>query len=312
MYDKKEFAKNLKNIREDNDVSKTDLAEILGLKSSSVISDYESGRISPSIEILYNISNLFGITTDWLIGRPDAVFSKNLIESLEEKIINLEHKIKQKDDDSLIYFKAFGLIPVIFINLGRCYEDSRKVYGLKQRAKIIFIVNYWMNIAEKTLKNESIDDKYKEWFSDLCEGMFLCKNWEDEEMKYLLAVCDILTENIKTKILEKASSQREKKRLQKNIKKTFDKIQEIHEDKNLHKGILDTRKDNRESKIFYINGILRNRLSKKSYYDKNRITKALFKAMNKGVDLDYLISVSKVIDTWTEFRVLMEDYGIEL
>ena len=47
-----------------------DAAELLGV-SQPTLSAWESGRKSPSMESLENMANLYGVTTDFLLGRED-------------------------------------------------------------------------------------------------------------------------------------------------------------------------------------------------------------------------------------------------
>lgn len=47
-----------------------ELAHRLGVSKQSV-SNWESNNIQPSIELLEKIADLFGVTTDYLLGRED-------------------------------------------------------------------------------------------------------------------------------------------------------------------------------------------------------------------------------------------------
>ena len=72
------------------------------------------------------------------------------------------------------------------------------------------------------------------------------------------------------------------------------------------KGVAKEKSERR--KCLYINGILINRCT--NFYDEKRGLKALFSALDMGVDLDRVTDLSKRIDTWSEFVNLMDDYGI--
>lgn len=65
-----EFSVRLKELRVDNDMSQTELAEKLNLKASA-ISKYEKGITQPSIDTLKNLAEIFSVTVDYLIGMSD-------------------------------------------------------------------------------------------------------------------------------------------------------------------------------------------------------------------------------------------------
>lgn len=65
-----EFSVRLKELRVDNDMSQTELAEKLNLKASA-ISKYEKGITQPSIDTLKNLVEIFSVTVDYLIGMSD-------------------------------------------------------------------------------------------------------------------------------------------------------------------------------------------------------------------------------------------------
>ena len=71
------FSERLKQEREKRGWSQTDLAERIHVSRQSV-SKWETGKNYPSIEVLINLSDLFGITIDELL-RSD--------EELKEKVI---------------------------------------------------------------------------------------------------------------------------------------------------------------------------------------------------------------------------------
>ncbi len=62
-----DFGKNLKRIRKNKGYTQKELAEHLHF-GYSAISNYESGRNEPSLDILMELADILGVTTDELIG----------------------------------------------------------------------------------------------------------------------------------------------------------------------------------------------------------------------------------------------------
>lgn len=92
-----QFHKRLKYEREKKKLSQLELAEKLHVTRQSV-SKWETGEYYPSIEVLINISNLFGITLDELL-RTD--------NELKEQVI--------RDSKQLAYPKWKELFDVVFM-----------------------------------------------------------------------------------------------------------------------------------------------------------------------------------------------------
>lgn len=64
------FSERLKGLREDNDLTQTDLAKELMLDQRS-ISCYEIGKVEPSIDTIIKIATFFDISIDYLFGLID-------------------------------------------------------------------------------------------------------------------------------------------------------------------------------------------------------------------------------------------------
>ena len=63
-----EFAKILKTLREEKDLTQAQLAEKLNFNSRTVIANWESGKRMPDIENLKILAKFFGVTIDYLVG----------------------------------------------------------------------------------------------------------------------------------------------------------------------------------------------------------------------------------------------------
>lgn len=70
-YDVMITAARLKECRKNKKMSPEILAELLDISAVSVWS-YESGRTPTPARVLYRYANIFGVTTDFLLGREEA------------------------------------------------------------------------------------------------------------------------------------------------------------------------------------------------------------------------------------------------
>ena len=62
--------KNLRAIREDRDIRQKDIAKILNV-SQNTYSQYETGVISLTAEVLIKLSNYYGVSIDYLLDQTD-------------------------------------------------------------------------------------------------------------------------------------------------------------------------------------------------------------------------------------------------
>ncbi len=62
--------KNLRGIREDRDIKQKDIAKILNV-SQNTYSQYETGVISLTAEVLIKLSDYYGVSIDYLLDRTD-------------------------------------------------------------------------------------------------------------------------------------------------------------------------------------------------------------------------------------------------
>ncbi|MBR0063753.1 MAG: helix-turn-helix transcriptional regulator [Oscillospiraceae bacterium] len=62
--------KNLRAIREDNDIRQKEIASYLNV-SQNTYSQYETGVISLTAEVLIRLSDYYGVSIDYLLDRTD-------------------------------------------------------------------------------------------------------------------------------------------------------------------------------------------------------------------------------------------------
>ncbi|SHJ71351.1 Helix-turn-helix [Anaerobranca californiensis DSM 14826] len=88
--------KRLRELRKEKKINQLKLAMDLNITQAS-ISKYEMGKREPSLEVLEKLSDYFGVSTDYLIGKTNV--RKNLdVKSLKEDEINLVIKYQQLTD----------------------------------------------------------------------------------------------------------------------------------------------------------------------------------------------------------------------
>ena len=127
--------KKLENLRESNDIKKTDLADILGLQRGSY-GKYESGERQPSHDTLKKIANHFGVTTDYLLDNEDFEYKKNIPLSKDVQVIvdalnNVDRPTKLKIINTIktAFPDAFKSYPVGYKpGVGFVEEDGARAY----------------------------------------------------------------------------------------------------------------------------------------------------------------------------------------
>lgn len=81
---------NIKAAREKQGLTQQECADLFDVKLRAW-QTYEQGVSEPKFEVLCKIADLFGVTTDYLLGRepaPDPFADRNLNKESEEDVIN--------------------------------------------------------------------------------------------------------------------------------------------------------------------------------------------------------------------------------
>jgi len=104
---------NIKDIRLRKGLTQADVAAALGV-SSVVYSRYETGKRQPSIDVLIQMADIFGVTVDFLLGRQDIedstlsdyelqllIASRKADERAKQDALNmlLAHAANPKEED---------------------------------------------------------------------------------------------------------------------------------------------------------------------------------------------------------------------
>lgn len=99
---------NLKEIRKKRGLSQNDVATRLGC-SANVYSRYERGERQPSIDILKDLSDIFGVSVDYIIGNHEiesASLSKYELELIKEARI-ADERARQ---DALLLLRSHRIL----------------------------------------------------------------------------------------------------------------------------------------------------------------------------------------------------------
>lgn len=102
----------LKELREESKMSQEDLAEKLGV-SQQTVSKYEQGKREPDNQTLIDLSKIFDVTTDFLLGKSkerNPVLKVNqgevLAFHLEEKLEGLPPEAIKEINDHIEWIRA--------------------------------------------------------------------------------------------------------------------------------------------------------------------------------------------------------------
>ena len=106
------FSIRLKQLRQKNKMTQSDLAKVLGLKPTA-ISNYESERNEPSFDKLIALSKCFDVTIDYLLGVSDTylpvggeVLDRNIVEFYDlYQQLTLESEAELKRFAEYLLFK---------------------------------------------------------------------------------------------------------------------------------------------------------------------------------------------------------------
>lgn len=98
----------LKELREKRGLSRQQVADAIGIKKRA-LETYEYGERDVSTETLSKFADFYGVTTDYLLGRPEAKPPEDPIESLCNAL-NISQEEKQ------FIFNYFNMPPEMRLN----------------------------------------------------------------------------------------------------------------------------------------------------------------------------------------------------
>ena len=128
------FSKNLKLLREAHNLSMSELAELLFIKTSAGINQFETGRSNPSLETAITVATLFGVSLEWLTGMACEPYTKASIAAANTAKVE---RMQRVDPD--------GNIGDMIIQLSRDAGIKPKIHlpnqSLALQANYVFLLN---------------------------------------------------------------------------------------------------------------------------------------------------------------------------
>ena len=91
------FNKRLSELRKEKGISQEDLAKKIGVHTN-VVGRYERGEANPSIEIATNISNVFGVSLDYLVAKTDTLIDSNILNA----VLTIQ-KLPTQDKEAVLF-----------------------------------------------------------------------------------------------------------------------------------------------------------------------------------------------------------------
>lgn len=89
------FKERLKELRGRNGVSQMGLSKRLNV-SQSLVAAWEKGRTEPNLASIGGLSDYFGVTTDYLLGRTDMPITMHTTNTPYMQVTPLEKEIVEK------------------------------------------------------------------------------------------------------------------------------------------------------------------------------------------------------------------------
>lgn len=115
-FDNLLVAERIKICRKNRGFSQEELADLLGMKRTN-IANYEAGRIIPPGNIVVLMAEIFGVSTDYLLGQSESFNDK--VDSTDLKVIQ-RAKTKMSDGD---WERAMKILKLSFME---AFDDEEE------------------------------------------------------------------------------------------------------------------------------------------------------------------------------------------
>ena len=96
------FGDNLKKLRKEHGISQKELAEKLFI-SQQAVAKWESDKASPNPEMVARIAELFGTTTDYLLGREEKGPESAAVTTEDEELMEYLEELKTRPELRMLF-----------------------------------------------------------------------------------------------------------------------------------------------------------------------------------------------------------------
>ncbi len=96
----------IKNLRISRNLTQTEVAKILGI-TQGTYQKYEKGQVEPTIQTLITLADFYGVTLDYLVGRPFAG-DAGYLNQAESELLNIFRNATEKEQ-----YKILGAVSAL-------------------------------------------------------------------------------------------------------------------------------------------------------------------------------------------------------
>lgn len=93
-----EIGERIRNLRELKNIDQVSLAEMLGYKSQSTISKWESGTNLPTGKKLMELAKILGVSTNEILGMSDEPYTETDLRKMAENAKTFDGKPLNEED----------------------------------------------------------------------------------------------------------------------------------------------------------------------------------------------------------------------
>lgn len=132
--DEKIFKSNMKKIRQSYELTLNEMAEIIGINSRSAICEMENLNIKKKISLdkVLEVTNIFGISMDWLFSGKGNIFNEYTIEETEKELLKTAGFIKP------------SMMKLTIPEYYKDEEQRKNHYDINERANIIYRLRLYL------------------------------------------------------------------------------------------------------------------------------------------------------------------------
>ncbi len=98
--------KNLKALREKNNLTQQQMSDIFGIQRPTY-SRYESGERQPDFDLLIAISKHFDVSIDYLLGKEDKPTLDEQLEGVEFALFGEIHELTDEEKEDILSYVKF-------------------------------------------------------------------------------------------------------------------------------------------------------------------------------------------------------------